>query len=245
MQKLNQVIAVEKGIKGRIQGDIVNGVYHTLQKSDLFNGFVKGYRPDAEDGEKLPEERKQVQYKVEDLLRQVEIGMTELMDISATKDYANCKAKGDVVVDGTVLVEAVPATFLLFMEKTLTDFHTTLRALPTLDVSESWSLDPNQNLYKTDKVDTVKTKKILKPVVLYPATDKHPAQVEKVTEDVRVGVWSNIRISGAIPVPRKEALVEKCEKLIKAVKYARESANEETAESVRIGNKFFSYLLGS
>ena len=33
----------------------------------------------------------------------------------------------------------------------------------------------------------------------YEATEKHPAQVETYTEDIKVGEWTMVKFSGAIP----------------------------------------------
>jgi hypothetical protein len=50
MAKLNQIIAVLKGIKSR-DTKTVSELYHAAQKPDLFNGFSKNYRPINEEGE--------------------------------------------------------------------------------------------------------------------------------------------------------------------------------------------------
>ena len=48
--KLNQVIAIEKGVKSRVYGEITE-MHKTSQKAELFNGFAKNYRKKDEDGE--------------------------------------------------------------------------------------------------------------------------------------------------------------------------------------------------
>ena len=52
-----------------------------------------------------------------------------------------------------------------------------------------------------------------------------------------------ILCSGAIPSPRKKAILEKVEGFSKAVKFAREQANGAEAASIKVGEKIFKFLL--
>ncbi len=169
--------------------------------------------------------------------------LTELMDVTASKDYANCHARADVVVEGQTLVKDAPVPFLLFLEKHLTDLHTFVDKLPNLDSADDWVSDPNSGLYKTAPIATHRTKKVQKPIVLYDATDKHPAQTQLITEDVLVGYWDTVKQSGALPLPRKRELLERLESLSQAVKFAREQANDAEATEQKIGGAIFAYLL--
>jgi hypothetical protein len=241
-QKLNQVVAIEKGVKSRVYGEI-SEMHKSSQKPDLFNGFVKTYRKKDEEGEDYPQERKKVQLEAEDVLAQAARLLTEIMDVTATKDYANCHASADVVVDGQVLVKDAPATYLLFLEKQLSDLHAFVEKIPALDETDDWNRDENSGLFKTAAIPTQRTKKVQKPLVLYPATTEHPAQTQMITEDVVVGYWDTVKQSGALPVPRKQVLLERIEKLSQAVKFAREQANSVDAEPQKVGGTIFAYLL--
>lgn len=53
MAKLNQIIAIEKGVKARVYGELT-GLNKAVQKPELFNGFAKAYQKKDEDGEDLP-----------------------------------------------------------------------------------------------------------------------------------------------------------------------------------------------
>lgn len=132
MQKLNQVIAVEKGIKSKVTSE-VSEAYKTAQKPNLFEGFTKEYQRLQEDGEQFPPESKRVQQRYTELLQSFTTQQATLMDVTASKDYANCTARASVEVDGTVLIKDAPVTYLLFLEKQLNDFHTFVSALPVLD----------------------------------------------------------------------------------------------------------------
>jgi len=245
MAKLNQIIAIEKGIKSSAYGALTE-LNKAAQKPDLFNGFSKTYRKKDEDGEELPPEGKRVQYTSGEVLRAAERALTDLVDVTARKDWTNCVAKADVVVDGKTLIASAPVSFLLFMEKQLTDLRTLVGNLPVLDVAEDWKSDPNSGLYRTEPTETHRTRKMQKPIVLYAATPEHPAQTQLITEDVIAGWWVLTRQSGAMPKPEKQKLQDRIDKLIQAIKQAREAANmfDET-DAPAIGAPVFGYLLGS
>lgn len=242
MAKLNQVVAVEKGVKSRVYAEF-SEMHKQSQKPDLFTGFAKNYRKRDEEGEEYPPERKKVQLVAGTMLAQAATLLTELFDVTATKDWANCHARADVTVDGEVLLAQVPVPFLLFLEKQLSDLHTFVDKIPTLDESDDWQDDPNSGLFKTAAIPTQRTKKVQRPVVMYEATKEHPAQTQLITEDVTVGYWDTVKHSGALPIPRKALLLERLEALSKAVKFAREQANAADAPEQNVGRKIFEYLL--
>lgn len=245
MAKLNQIIAIEKGIKSRVYGDITT-LNKAIQKPELFNGFSKTYAKKDDDGEDLPAEKKRVQFTVPEVLKATERGMTELMEVTARKDWTNSDARASITVNGSgPLLTDVPVTYLLFLEKQMTDLRTFIGNLPVLDESEDWSKDENSGLFKAAPTQTHRTKKLQKPVVLYPATPEHPAQTAMVTEDIIAGFWTQVKQSGAMPKPEKEALMERVEKLVQAIKEAREAAN--AADEIKppdVGGAIFGYLMG-
>ncbi|NWJ99025.1 MAG: hypothetical protein HXX20_25095 [Chloroflexi bacterium] len=243
MARLNQIIAVEKGIKSRSFQELTEA-HHALLKPTLLSGIARTYRPKDEEGEQLPPEATKVQVKAEEIIRQTAEVLTKLFDVTATKDWANCQAKADVVVDGQVLLSQVPATYLLFLEKQLVDLHTFVRKLPTLDASETWNFDQSADCWATEPVQTTKTKKIPRNHVKAEATEKHPAQVEVYYEDVTVGYWRTVKFSGALPAKRINQLVERVEKLQQAVKFAREEANNAEVVEQKTGEKVFQFLFG-
>jgi hypothetical protein len=244
MGKLNQVIAIEKGIKARVVGQITE-LYKVVQKPALFNGFTKSYAKRDDDSEDLPGERQRVQFNVRDMLQGASRALTELMDVTARKDWTNCEAKGSVEVNDQVLIPNAPVSFLLFLEKQLTDMRTFIGALPVLDEAETWARDENAGLYRSDAISTHRTKKVQRPIVLYNATTEHPAQTQLITEDVIAGFWNTVKHSGAMPKPERQAMLERVETLLKAVKTAREAANmNDEIDVPEIGEAVFGYLLG-
>ncbi|MEO5875246.1 MAG: hypothetical protein ABIQ26_09650 [Streptosporangiaceae bacterium] len=241
--KLNQIIAVEKGVKSRTQRQLTDA-HHKVQKTALLSGIARTYRPKDEDGELLPAESTKVQVKAEDVLRETAETLTRLFDVTATKDWANCDARADVVVDGTTVVAEVPVPYLLFLEKQLVDLHTFVTKLPVLDAAESWRHDPASDVWRTEEVQTHRTKKVMRSHVLYEATEHHPAQVESYQEDVIAGFWSTVKFSGSMQAQRVNELLARVEKLQGAVKFAREEANGVEVQDQRVGDAVFGYLFG-
>ncbi|HEY3502177.1 MAG TPA: hypothetical protein VGN37_05215 [Actinocatenispora sp.] len=243
MAKLNQIIAVEKGVKSRSFQELTAS-HHTLQKQAALSGISRTYQPKDEEGERLPPESTRVQVKADEVIRETTRILTKLFDVTATKDWANCAARADVTVDGRTILSDVPVTYLLFLEKQLVDLHTFVRKLPALDAAESWTYDASADCFATEPVQTLRTRKVPRNHVKAEATEKHPAQVEVYHEDVTVGYWRTVKFSGALPASRINELIDRVEKLQAAVKFAREDANGTEIEDRKVGERVLGYLFG-
>jgi hypothetical protein len=242
MTKLNQIIAIEKGVKSRAQKDFTT-FYHLIQKTPLLEGISRTYFRKDDDGDDFPAESKFVQTRVEDVLAAAAESLTRQFDVTLTKEVNNAKAVADVKVDGNVLIANAPVTYLLFLEKQLTDIRTFVSSLPTLDPASEWEADQTTpNIWVTPEAETVKTKKVPKILTKAPATDKHPAQVEVFHEDIVVGTWKTKKFSGAVPASRVEELTQRVDTLIEAVKFAREEANGLEITDSKCGDTLFGYL---
>jgi len=244
MAKLNQVIALEKGTKSRAMVDLTDA-HHSLQKVTMLAGIARTYRPRDEEGEQYPPESTRVQLKAEAVIRKTSETLTKLFDVVAIKDWANCQAKANVVIDGQTLLFDVPATYLLFLEKQLVDLHTFIKKLPVLDPSETWAFDQSADVWATEPVMTTKTKKVPRNHIKAEATDKHPAQVDVYYEDITVGHWRTVKFSGALPAHRVNELLSRVIKLQEAVKVAREEANAIEVRDVKVGESVLGYLFAS
>jgi hypothetical protein len=239
--KLNQVLAIEESVKKQPLADLTQA-YHIAQKPDLFTGFNRTWHPRFEDGVKYPEESKIVQQNTLELIKSVTAQMSEMFNIVATKDIANCSAKADIIVDEVVLVAAVPVTYLIFLEKKLVDLRTFVSKLPVLDPSKKWSYNAQDGLYRSEPEERLKTKKTVRPIVKYDATKEHPAQTELISEDIVEGSWKETHLSGALARDTVKFMLDKISKLEQAVKVAREKANSIDVERSKIGEVVLNYL---
>lgn len=235
MGKLNQVVAVVAA-KKKLATEAVTGAYHTIQKADLFNGISRTYTPRDDEGERFPPEHKTAQASVPALLDVVSGPLTEMFDTVLTQDMANTQAMA------IVLEVSLPVTYLLFLEKQLTDLTTFIGKLPVLDPSEDWQWDSRTNSYASAPAESVKTKKVPKAFVKYEATKEHPAQVEMFTEDVLVGYWKTVKFSGALKASDKAAMLDRVRRLHEAVVKAREAANSADVTEQHIGKKLLDFV---
>lgn len=240
-QRLNQVVATVSGKKTAAEKALTEA-YHLAQKPELFTGLTRTYTPNTEGGDTKPPERKVPQYRVKDLYRKVEGDLVEMFDGVATQDYSNCKARADVVVDGKVVIAQAPVTYLLFVEKQLTSLKNFVEKLPIRDGGDDWTYQAEADLFVTPTTQSQVTAKVQEPIVLFPATDKHPAQTQLITKDVVTGSWSNRKSSGAIARQEQEQMLDRLKKLSEAVKVAREEANHIEAESVRVGGAILDFV---
>ena len=243
-QKLTVILGLLKGAKARAHTN-VSAIHHQSTKSALYAGQIRTYAPRDDDGEERPSESQKVQLKADEVLVELATQLSRHWDLALWRDHGNTLAVADVIVDGQRLLEGVPATFLLFLEKQLNDWRTAVTKLPTLDTGESWTLNQASGLHETQPVKSASTRKVLRNHVLAKATDKHPEQVQTYTEDVPVGDWTTVRQSGALTVRRQRELVDRLDKLVDAVKSARERANLTEVEEVKAADALFGYLLGA
>ncbi len=244
MPVLNQIIAHHRGAKNRVNAD-VDAAYHLIQRASTtakLDGVSRIYQPKDEEGEQFPSESTRVQVKVTEVLDGVAKRLTELFDATATLEWGNQSAYAHLMVEDNVLLAEVPVPYLLFLDKQLTDLHTVVGKLPTLDPAYDWTWDANEGVYKTEPAKTIKSKKIPRNHVKAEATEKHPAQVEVYYEDTLVGEWSTVKSSGALPATRVRELLGRIETLQKAVKYAREQGNNREVTAQKTGEKIFGYL---
>lgn len=242
MTKLNQILAVEKGTKQRVQRDLTD-IHKRSQKPDLYEGMVRTYEPLYEDGEKLPPQEKNIQLRANEVLDKVSEVLTELFDVTATKDKTNTVTKAKVQVGDKVLVDDVPVSYLLFLEKQLNDIDTFVRKLPTLDPSVEWRWSNEKNCYETEATWQNRTEKVPEPVVLHEGNEHHPPQTKLEYRDKPIGKYTTIRFAASLPAKTKEEILNRITRLKNAVKTAREEANAVEVTRMKVGEQIFDYIL--
>jgi len=242
--KQNQIIALVQGKKARVAKSLT-AIHHGWNK-DRIAGISRTYSPLADEGEQFPAESRVVQARVSTELEKLQKELTGLYNVVATQEHGNTKAVADINPDGLSLLKDVPITILLFLEKQLIDLKTLAQSLPTLPTDRVWVKDEAKNCWVTQPEQTVKTQKVIEPIVKYPATKEHPAQTELISRDKTIGHWSTIHMSGALPETERDAIVGRIEKLQDAVKVAREGANGLEVEwSNDVGESIIGYIFKS
>lgn len=168
-------------------------------------------------------------------------------DVLYRKNLTNTKAFATIEFRGKTIQENVPVDELMGLEARLGDLRKLATQIPTLDASKAWVQDTSAAQAGTWKTKTpgvtTKTEKITIPVVLYDATDKHPAQVKESTVDKIVGTFTQVHTSGATTAIQKANLLSVVDDLITAVKQARVRANAVPVIERDIGNTIVSLLM--
>lgn len=241
--QLSAIVAAEGGAKER-RNTRLNGVAARVTARELLDGQDRTYRPKELEGETLPGQRINVRYTAKQALEAVRAEDERWYDLVATKDWGNADptARADVVVDGEILIEAAPVTFLLTLSKRIAEVRRFVTNIPRLDPAEKWNLDPATGVWRSDPVESVREVKNTVPLVLYAATDKHPAQTTTVQVSGTAGTWTVTKFSGAISEEGAAKLVERLDVLATAVQTAKEKANSAQVEQVNVGEDIFNFL---
>lgn len=243
MAKLNQIIAIEKGAKSRAASGLAEA-YHAAQRVEPLKGISRTYQAREDEGERLPGESKRVQDTAGRIIVDAQTALTELFNVTATKDWANTEANADVVVEGRTILAAVPTTFLIFLEKQLAELRTLVSKMPTLDPGFVWTWDAAADCYAAVPIETTRTRKVPRNHVKAEATKEHPAQVEVYYEDVIVGTWTTINFSGALPAEEVRKLLGRIDVLAAAVKFAREEANSTEVARHDVAGAVLGFVFG-
>jgi hypothetical protein len=242
--KQNQIIALVQGKKARA-AKLLTSIHHSW-KDGKIEGISRTYSPLADDGEKFPSESRVVQVRVESEIKKLQVELNDVINIVFTQECGNTHAEADIIVNETSLLHKVPVTALLFLEKQLVDLKTFAQKLPTLPTDKVWSKDEAKNCWVTEQEQTVKTQKVIEPIVKYDATPEHPAQTDLITKDKTIGHWSTIHLSGALPETERDAIVARIETLQDAVKIAREEANSQEVDmKTQVGEAVLGYIFTS
>lgn len=245
---LHELIAVEGDLEGTAKKILEEGT-GTFKKHEAFTAFRKDVKMLADTPEARLEEiseAREMTTTVTEKLDYISGHLSRYYDALLQKEATNQNAKADLVIDGAAIAKDLPATFLLGMENRLKSIRATYESIPTLEPGRTWLADESYAtkgafVSKDDEIRT-RTKKVTKPVVLYEATDKHPANVKEVTEDVVVGRIVTRHWSGAISPAAKSELLSRIDKLIRGCKKARQRANATEVVKLRIGKTLLDYI---
>lgn len=250
MAQLHELLAVERDIKSTTEKIITETKALFANKKDHFQGAKKTYRAySAEDTDRPEGGYKPVVTSVDEKLKYVFPYIVRQMDHIFQKEKTDTIAKADIIVENdagesTKLASDVPVIALVQYETLLTQIRDVVDNIPTLDPAFEWNKDATDGLYKTKEIVRQRTKKVNKPIVMYQATDKHPAQTQLVTEDVPVGDWIELATSGAYSPIEKSRIMARVDMLLEAVKRARARANKTETVNDKIGQSLVNFLKG-
>ena len=210
MSKLHEILAVENTKKTAL-GKLIDDTKHKFGKFEFFQGLLKSLKMINESPENAALERSAAESRalpttVHETLEYLMKYFSEYEDLQFQKNKTNQQAVADLMFRGELIHQGLPVDQLLGLEDRLTNLRKVADIMPTLPAAKEWEANDNgrKGEWKAVVQDrVVKTEKKTEAHVLYPATDKHPAQVEKFVRDVPVGEFIQINFCGAATSKQK------------------------------------------
>ena len=246
--KLHELLAVESDADGVAKKVSAEAKATFAKRTDHFMGQTRTLESlvaESNEDMSVHATQQELTTTVADKMKYLEGQLAKYWDVVYKKECANGEARADIVVGETTIATAVPATFLLGLEKKLQAYREVCTMIPTLQPGVKWVLDPSQGegIYKMDPPEKkFKTEKEPNFRVLYDATDHHPAQIDKWDATKNVGIYTRNVWSGMISTSEKSELLGRIDNLLGAVKQARRRANGVEVTAGRIAQKLFDYI---
>lgn len=252
MAKLHEVLAVE-GTVVAAADQLVKDTSDKFGKDHFFTAEVKTLKMLTDSPANLAEEiaarsERALTTTVRETLEFMFQVWERAEDVLFQKNLTNTTAFGDIEYRGKVIATGVPVDELMGLEARLGKLRNqVLVRMPTLDASKVWAQDVNERpgVFVAPAEVTTKTSKTMYPVVLAPATDKHPAQVKEATKDEVVGTFQIIRRSGAATAVQKSEMLLAIDDLIAAIKQARMRANNVDVKPSKIAKAITDVLMAT
>ncbi len=229
MAKLHELLAVEGQLKGQADASRKDLQNTFKSKRHLFEEKRVTFFPAGEGKDSTVEAQSDIQTAVRDELDWIAGIWGKALDVSYQVAEANTQARADVVLDnGKTLLTGLPATALLELEKRMGELQELITAIPTLDPAKGFKADESRGngIYAAREVRKNRTAKVLKALVKYPATAEHPAQTETYSAEEVTGTLHEQEWSSLLTPKEKGDLLERVEELRRAIKQARQRAND-------------------
>lgn len=233
--KLHELLAVHDNLKGQSTKVTKDTMGSFSSKRHLFEAKVKLVRSLKDNEPDVTESQSSIETTVAKEVMFVVKHLTSLINVSSQIDAANTGARADILnEDGSVFMKDVPAGTLLNLEKhRIPELRDFIHSIPTLDSAKGFTpaTDMGPGYYKAREVIKDREKKSRETVVLYPHSDKHPAQVQLVETQVKVGTILEQEWSALLTPAQKADLLENVEELYRMVAKARSKANDHAVDT--------------
>lgn len=243
--KLHEVLAVEKTLKGQADKTRTELGATFEKKQHLFGSKIITFKSNEEGKPPVTEEQSDLQTTVNKELAWLKPILARALDASYQIALGNMTAKADIVLEGgQVIAKDVPVTALLELEKRAGEVQNLVQQIKTLDPAKGFKLDPDKgdNIYVARDVTKTRTKKTQKPLQMAKATDKHAEQVQLIAVDEPVGTIQEQEWSGLLTTADKADMIDRAEKLRRAIQQARARANQTEVADSKIGTQLLDYV---
>ncbi len=246
--KLHEIIAVEGHLQNTANKVIEEAIQTFSKKAEHFIEQLSSLRMHNEERQdENTTDHKAMVTTVGEKLSYVGKHLIKYYDAISRKERTNQEARADLVVGGNVLIANMPGTLLLGLESRLRQFRTMCEAIPTLQPGIVWVRDKEHRtggVYKiSEPRKRFKTEKIKESKVIVQPTKEFPAQVDTWTVDKPCGTISDLIWSGMISPAEKSDLIGRVDTILRAVKKARQRANEAEVVDLRVGKVIMDFIL--
>ena len=244
--QLHELLAVESELETRHK-NAISVAKERFSKPSLFIGANKSLKLFEDTDMETPCENQHLEFTVNQVVNQALSHTENYLNAVYQKEASNQNATADIEVDGKIICENLPATFLLGLETKLKLVRELFQNIPILQQGIEWEKDEQvgEDIYKTTHPEKkYKTRRTFRHKVLYEATKEHPAQIEKWEESENIGIYTTELISGMLSVADKTNYLDRIDKLIQAVKSARMRANQVEVVKNKVAYKLINYILG-
>lgn len=251
MSVLHEILAVERHTSEQAN-TLLDETVKKFGKSEYYNGYISDLQminetPESVAIAKAAREERPLITTVFETLEYALDAWAKAEDVIFQKNVTNTVANSDLIFRGTVLATEVPVDELMGLENRLKKLREVMTRIPTLDNSKKWVEDNTHALrgvFATpEPTVTTKTEKTTKAVVLYEATEHHPAQVKEVSTDVVVGNYHRSFTSGCATSRQKANVLSLLDELMAEVKKARMRANSTQVVNAKIGESITKLIL--
>lgn len=248
---LHEILAVEKSLAESANHVIKDTIKNLAERRTLFEGQTKTHQIFDDSKQHLVQatENKEVQSTVNEQIDYMASTVAQYYDVILQKEVANQTARADIVIDNHVIATDIPAIVLLGLESKLLSLVAVYNSIPTLDAAKSWTpaagyAKPNVfvGTFPEERQQSVVSKTWKE---ISPATANHPAQLKEVESTDVIGKYTIVSFSAAITSEDKAARIARLQALIRAVKEARQRANNvEVTSFPGFGSALFNYING-
>lgn len=245
--KLHEVLAVESTLNKAAEKLMTESV-KTLGKENLFLGQMRTLAMfEAKEEHLNTKETVELTTTVDENLDYIVGPVSDYYDAVLQKDRTNQIAVADLTVDGTTIGTNLPATFLLGLETKLGELRKVYDRIPTLAPGLNWAIDSDNEkagVYKAEMPTAFKTENAVDFRIVVEPTQFHPAEIRELSKITNVGKYTTYRWCGMVTPLEKAMRIKRIDKLLLAVKKARQRANSAEVVSGNIGKDIFAYING-
>jgi len=246
--QLHEILAVDRDLENQAKKIVEETTHDFSKRRELFIGSQKNLTM-FDESRKVEEisgfSLRKLETTVPDRLKYTSKFLIKHFDAIAQKEFTNQQAKADLIIGGKTILKDVPATLLLTLETKLVSWRHIFVSIPTLGLGVQWIKDNaiGKGVYRVEEPRlTLKTEKIMDYNIIVPATKEHPAEIREFSKDTPVGQYKEEVWCGMITSADKAELLNRIDKLIKAVKKARARANQEIVVPAEIGSKLWNFI---